>query len=93
VTLVRRQTAVSSTIFDYAPPPAGHGSVDVVAGGQWSVMNIPLQFSLRIQNLFDTPFRDYLSRYRYFALNPGRNVTIAVTIPFGMFNNSLEALL
>ena len=93
VTLVRRQTAVSSTIFDYAPPPAGYGTVDVIAGGQWSVMNIPLQFSLRIQNLFDTPFRDYLSRYRYFALNPGRNVTIAVTIPFGMFNNSLEALL
>ncbi len=92
MTLVRRQTAVSSTIFDYAPPPSGYGTVDLIAGGQWSVMNTPLHFSLRIQNIFDLPFRDYLSRYRYFALNPGRNVTIAVTIPFGMFNNSSETL-
>lgn len=91
-TAVRRQTAVSPNVFDYAPPPAGYLTVDLTAGGQWFLAGTLIQTTLRIQNLLDTPYRDYLSRYRYFALNPGRNVILNATIPFGTFNHSLESL-
>lgn len=91
-TAVRRLTAVSPNVFDYAPPPAGYLTVDLTAGGQWFLAGTLIQTTLRIQNLLDTPYRDYLSRYRYFALNPGRNVILNATIPFGTFNHSLESL-
>jgi len=91
-TAVRRQTAISPSVFDYAPPPAGYIAVDLTAGGQWVLAGTLIQTTLRIQNLLDTPFRDYLSRYRYFALNPGRNITFIASIPFHLSNQSSEEL-
>jgi hypothetical protein len=38
-----------------------------------------LSVDLRVHNLLDQPYRDYLSRYKEFALDPGRNLTIRVT--------------
>lgn len=90
LTAVRRQTAISPNVFDYAQPPAGYITVDLIAGGRWWIASTAIEATLRIQNLLDTPFRDYLSRYRYFALNPGRNFVLTMTVPFGMFNNALE---
>ena len=36
-----------------------------------------------VENALDTPYRDYLSRYRFFAHDPGRNVVLRLQVPFG----------
>jgi len=37
---------------------------------------------LRAENLFDVAYRNHLSRYKDYALNPGRNVALKVSLPF-----------
>jgi iron complex outermembrane receptor protein len=39
--------------------------------------------SLAVRNLFDRVYRDYLSRYRLFVDEPGRDVVFRLTVPFG----------
>lgn len=36
----------------------------------------------RVENIFDTKYVDHLSRYKTFALNPGRSVNLKLTVPF-----------
>jgi iron complex outermembrane receptor protein len=39
-------------------------------------------FDISIENLLDTKYTDHLSRYKYYAMNPGRNINAALTVPF-----------
>jgi iron complex outermembrane receptor protein len=39
--------------------------------------------SFGVDNHFDVRYRDYLSRFRFFADEPGRNVSLRVSVPFG----------
>ena len=43
----------------------------------------PVRLHLGIDNLFDVRYRDALSRFRYFVDEPGRNVTLRVSVPLG----------
>lgn len=81
---VRRQTVVPRDMFDYAPPPPGYATIDVRIGGALTVFATRFSVTLDVENILNTPYRDYLSRYRYFALDPGRNITLRVMFPFGM---------
>jgi iron complex outermembrane receptor protein len=38
-----------------------------------------LRVDLRVHNIANQSYRDYLSRYKEFALDPGRNVTMRVS--------------
>jgi iron complex outermembrane receptor protein/hemoglobin/transferrin/lactoferrin receptor protein len=38
--------------------------------------------NLRVNNLFDEDYRDFLDTYKGYALSPGRNVTVQMTLPF-----------
>lgn len=89
---VRRQTLVPRDVFDYAPPPPGYATVNVRVGGELIVFTTRLSIMLDITNVLNTPYRDYLSRYRYFALDPGRNLTFRVMFPFGMSHFSPQML-
>lgn len=40
------------------------------------------QVNLRVNNLFDEEYRDFLDTYKGYALSPGRNVTVQMTLPF-----------
>ncbi|MBC8043477.1 MAG: TonB-dependent receptor [Rhizobacter sp.] len=64
--------------------PAGYGIVDVSVGGELNLFSLPLQLTLSVQNLFDQRYRDYLSRFRFFANDPGRSVALRVQLPFGI---------
>ena len=37
---------------------------------------------LTASNLFDVKYVDHLSRYKTYALNPGRSVSLKLTVPF-----------
>ncbi|MEP0547172.1 MAG: TonB-dependent receptor [Rhodothermales bacterium] len=90
-TLVRRQdryptqTSAEGEVVpvDYRPPPDGYALFRVGVEGALALAGTPVRFSLTVENLLDTAYRDYLSRYRYFAHDPGRNVVLRLQVPLG----------
>jgi iron complex outermembrane recepter protein len=68
---------------DYAPPPAGYSLWSAQASG-----TIPLgeknslELTATVENAFDTVYRDYLNRFRYYADDMGRNVSIRARYVF-----------
>jgi len=60
----------------------GYTLVDASLGADVHLGSTPLQVDLSVDNLFDRAYTDHLSRYREYALNPGRNVVLKVQIPF-----------
>jgi iron complex outermembrane receptor protein len=68
--------------IDFTSAPAGYQLFDLVFGAS-QFTKAKINWSLGVQNIFNTSYRDYLSRYRYYALDAGRNVFIKLSIPFG----------
>ncbi len=69
--------------IDYADPPAGYSLFDVHLHAEFAVADQPVRMQFGVHNLFNERYRDYLSRFRYFIDNPGRNITFGLSIPFG----------
>ena len=80
--IVFEQTRVPENA-DYAPPPPGYTLWDVEFGARVEVGRVPLELHLNINNVFNTAYRDYLSRFRYYADDPGRNVILRMQVPIG----------
>jgi iron complex outermembrane receptor protein len=84
--LVAKQTRYPANV-DYLPPPEGYILFNFEIGGEINLFSsLPAQVNLSINNLFDTSYRDYLSRFRYYVDDPGRNLIIRINIPFGNIN-------
>jgi iron complex outermembrane receptor protein len=77
--LVARQNRTAS---NEARTP-GYGLVDFGAGAELPLFGMRAHSDLGIENAFDLPYRDHLSRYRAYALNAGRSFTLKLTVPFG----------
>lgn len=67
---------------DYAPPPGAYMLFGLEAGCSFMIRGQQLDVSLAVTNLLDTPYRDYLNRFRYFADEAGRNVVLRLKWPF-----------
>lgn len=63
-------------------PPAGYALFNFSAGTKISIAKQSLLLSLSIENLLNQRYRDYLSRFRYFADDVGRNIILRFNIPF-----------
>jgi iron complex outermembrane receptor protein len=79
--LVRRQDGVPSGAV-YALPTAGYALAQFDAG----VRDVPFlartaTMSLSVNNALNARYRDYLSRYRLFVNDPGRDVVLRLTLP------------
>lgn len=64
---------------DFAAPPQGYALADLHF--MWAPKLTPKHewvVTLDVENAFNTPYRAYLSRLRYFADDPGRQVRLAV---------------
>jgi len=46
------------------------------------IVNRDIDFSIKVSNLFDRAYRDYLDTYKGYALGIGRNVNFAISVPF-----------
>ncbi len=72
-------------------PPAGFGTastkgyttVDASAESRFA-LGLGTQPSLRVavRNVFDTDYRDFLDTYKGYALSPGRDVRVSLSVPF-----------
>ncbi|NGM64258.1 TonB-dependent receptor [Sphingobacterium sp. SGR-19] len=81
---VAKQTQYNDGMDYVAPPPAYH-LFDVVVNKQikadnhtdrsWNVM-------LSVENLFNSSYKDYMDRFRYFAHQMGRNVNVKISYQF-----------
>lgn len=68
--------------IDYVDPPPAYHLVDANLGFETRHNKQILRWSVTVNNLFNVAYRDYLSRFRYYALEPGSNVTVRLIIPF-----------
>lgn len=72
--LVAKQTRLAPTDV----PTAGYGLVHLGGDFEGRLAGRRLRVALEARNLLDKRYRDFLSRYKRFALNPGRNITLRV---------------
>lgn len=67
---------------DYAPPPAGYSLLNAEAGFEAPIGKQVLFVGASVSNLLDTSYRDYLNRFRYYADEPGRNISLRFQFQF-----------
>jgi len=87
-TLVRRQDQLPAATV-YRLPTAGYALLHLSIGAstvRWGAVRV--EPTLTVRNLLDTRYRDYLSRYRLFVDEPGRDVVFRLTIPIGHVRNT-----
>jgi iron complex outermembrane recepter protein len=77
---VFEQTNVPAGI-DFTNAPPAYQLVDFAFGSN-EFTKAKINWSIGMQNALNTSYRDYLSRYRYYALDAGRNIFIKLSIPF-----------
>ncbi len=62
---------------DFMPPPSAYHLWNVQLGGDIILTEKQkLSWGITVQNLFDTSYRDYLNRFRYYSLEQGRNASL-----------------
>jgi iron complex outermembrane receptor protein len=82
-TAVRAQTNVPPVTV-YKLPTAGYHLLNAQFGA--AVIHagrLRFEPSVSVRNLLDVAYRDYLSRYRLFVDEPGRDVVLRITVPLG----------
>ena len=71
-------------VEEYETVTDGYSLVDLGIGGALRVGEKRISVDAGVDNLLDTKYRDHLSRYKNYALNPGRNITLKVGVPFNV---------
>lgn len=79
-THVFKQTRVEA-LEDYVPPPAAYSLLGAMVEGDWRAGKTLIHWGVEGDNLLNTPYRDYLNRFRYFADDMGMNITLRLKIP------------
>ncbi|MFT4758313.1 MAG: iron complex outermembrane receptor protein [Paraglaciecola sp.] len=67
---------------DFAAAPNGYTLFDVAFSTSFNINNQPLNIGLAVQNLFNTAYRSYLNRLRYFSDEMGRNISVRLKYSF-----------
>ena len=80
--MVREQTRVPHDA-DYSAPPDGYILVNASLTTSLQLKQMSVLLNLAVQNAFNTVYRDYLSRFRYFIDDPGRSIVFRMQIPLG----------
>jgi iron complex outermembrane recepter protein len=63
---------------DFAPE--GYSLFNAGMGADLNLGSRPVGIELSVRNIFDEEYASFLSRYKRYALNPGRNLTIRASI-------------
>lgn len=80
--LVRQQDGVPDGTV-YTLPTAGYALLQLEAGMRGgTLLGRRADLSVSVNNALDTRYRDYLSRYRLFVNDAGRDVVVRLTMPF-----------
>jgi len=74
--------AADQSVFDILEVPDSYFLLNIDGGFEEALGNNTLRFNLSINNVFNTSYRDYLNRFRYYADEMGRNITIRLSYEF-----------
>jgi iron complex outermembrane receptor protein len=67
---------------DYLVPPPAYSLCNIDISSNLPLKKFNVNTTLSISNIFNVAYRDYLNRFRYFADEIGRNISIKLNIPF-----------
>jgi iron complex outermembrane receptor protein len=82
---VRIRSAASQTRVDpLEAQTRGYVLFDLSAGFEVELGERMTTVHFGIDNVFDRAFVEHLNRYKSYALNPGRNFTVRLTMPFSL---------
>jgi iron complex outermembrane recepter protein len=80
--MVRTQDGVPEGTV-YTLPTAGYALLQLEAGSRTlALLGRQASLSVSVNNALDTRYRDYLSRYRLFVNDAGRDVVVRLTMPW-----------
>lgn len=69
---------------DFAPPPPAYFLLGAEVGCSLAFWRQPVNVILSGSNLANVSHRDYLNRFRYFADEPGRSISLKINVPFSL---------
>ncbi|MFZ9718707.1 MAG: TonB-dependent receptor, partial [Chitinophagaceae bacterium] len=78
---VGQQTLVPENSVDYLPPPAGYVLTNLEYATLLHIGKKHLNFGIRVYNLLNTRYRDYMNRFRYYNDEAGRNMVVSIKMP------------
>lgn len=68
---------------DFAPPPPAYHLWNLEFRSEYAInKEHKLKWGLSVQNLLNTSYKDYMNRFRYFAHEIGRNITLRLNYQF-----------
>jgi len=67
---------------DFLPPPGSYFLLSLNAGTGFKLGETHLDINLRVENILNTKYRDYLNRLRYFADDVGINGILSFNFSF-----------
>jgi iron complex outermembrane receptor protein len=78
-----RLVASQTRIEDFETPTSGYALVDAGIGAEISIGGLRrMTVDVRVENLLNRAYRDHLNRFKEYALDPGRDVQVKVSVPF-----------
>jgi len=66
---------------DFIAPPNAYNLFDLTLSSEITTPYSSVNVSIGVHNLFNTRYRDYLNRFRYYADELGRNISVRIKIP------------
>ncbi|MGW8121715.1 TonB-dependent receptor [Roseivirga echinicomitans] len=72
----------NQTVFDFLAPPAGYTDVGLSAGFKVPVSGNHIAVYASVENIFNSSYRDYMNRLRYYSDEVGRNFSIKLNYSF-----------
>lgn len=67
---------------DYSNPPKSYQLWDIFCEYPIAFRTQKVTCNLSLENVFNTLYKDYMDRFRYYAHQPGRNITLGITYQF-----------
>lgn len=74
--------ATDQSIFDFLEVPEGYVNLNVSGGFKTSMFDNELNVFVSVENLLNNSYRDYLNRFRYYADDLGRNISLKINYNF-----------
>ncbi len=68
--------------FDLAPAPAAYALFNIAYQKQIAIGDNTLNLGVQVQNLFNTAYKEYMNRFRYFTDDMGRNFLLKINYQF-----------
>ena len=66
---------------DFIPPPKSYTLIGFEAASTFFLHQQSFIVGISVNNLLNTKYRDYLNRFRYYADEMGRNISVKIKIP------------